>query len=69
MMVYRSVTHTGLMFPKREVAIAAGLTACLTLGLPTPAAEAAERIRFRYGLYELMVTRAELEDFCRNGRG
>ena len=67
MMIYRSVTHTGLMFPRREVAIAAGLTACLTMGLPTPAAEAAERIRFRYGLYELVVTRAELKTFADTG--
>ena len=88
MMVYRSVTHTGLMFELsqmfsmatqnqvrqgalsswwRSVAIVVGLTASLTMGLPTPAANAAERIRFRYGLYELVVTRAELETFAETG--
>ena len=78
MMVYRSVTHTGLMFELSQMysvailrgsgfAIAAGLTVSLAVGLPTPVAKAAERIQFRYGLYELVVTRAELEAFAETG--
>ena len=50
----------------RSMSLVAGLSASLILSLPA-AAEAAERIRFRYGIYELIVTRAELAAFAETG--
>ena len=71
MMIYCSVTHTGLMFQLscmfQKTALSTGLAAGLLMSLLTVSSEAAERIRFRYGLYELTVTRTELEAFAETG--
>ena len=48
----------------RLTAMVAGSMASVAVAT---SAEAAERIRFRYGLYELTVTRAELETFATTG--
>ena len=58
--------RSAAILPRSGVAIAAGLSVSLLFSLPV-SAEAAERIRFRYGLYELIVTRAELETFAETG--
>ncbi|MEO1593301.1 MAG: alpha/beta fold hydrolase [Cyanobacteria bacterium J06632_22] len=56
---------------KRFITLTTGLIAGLTTGLATAfvatPAEAADNIRFRYGIYELTITREELETFAETG--
>ncbi len=51
----------------RFSAIALSITACFSSLLMATSVSAAERVRFRYGLVEITITRQELETFAQTG--